>query len=177
MTLNDTIALLERTPAALNALLRGLPETLVNRNEGEGTFTVFDVVGHLIYADKVDWMPRAHRIIERGESVAFDPFDRWGHVEECRGKSMPELLDEFVRVRAERLDDLRALKLQPQQMSLTGKHSSLGPVTLAELLATWAAHDLTHVHQISRIMAQQYRNEVGPFVAFLGVMKCSAHGG
>jgi hypothetical protein len=176
MNLNDTMALLERTPAALNSLLRGLPEPFIHRNEGEATFTVFDVIGHLIYADKVDWMPRAHRILEHGESVAFDPFDRWGHVKESSGKSMSELLDEFVRVRSRCLDDLRALNLQPEQMSFNGKHSSLGLVSLSELLATWAAHDLTHLHQISRIMAQQYRNEVGPFVAFLGVMKCGAHG-
>ncbi len=175
--LSDTIALLERTPSALDGLLRGLPETWTHRNEGEGTFTVFDVVGHLIYADKVDWMPRARRILEHGESVPFDPFDRWGHVAECGGKTLPQLLDEFARVRGECLNALRGLNLQAEQMSLTGKHSSLGAVTLSELLATWAAHDLTHLHQISRVMALQYREDVGPFAAFLGVMKCTAHSG
>lgn len=175
--LNDTIALLERTPGALDALLRGLPETWTHRNEGDGTFTVFDVVGHLIYADRFDWIPRAQRILEHGESVPFDPFDRWGHVAECRGKTLPQLLDEFARVRAERLYALHALNLQLEQLSLRGKHPSLGAVALSELLTTWAAHDLTHLHQISRIMAQQYRDDVGPFAAFLGVMKCNAHGG
>ena len=175
--LGDTIALLERTPAALDALLRGLPETLTHQNEGAETFSVFDVIGHLIYADKVDWMPRARRILDHGENVPFDPFDRWGHVAECRGKTLPQLLDDFARVRTERLDALRAMNLQPEQLSLRGKHPSLGAVTLSELLATWAAHDLTHLHQISRIMALRYRDEVGPFAAFLGVMKCAAHSG
>src|SRR5581483_4662012 len=138
--LQNTIALLERTPGALDALVRGLPDGWTHRNEGEGTFAVADVVGHLIYADKADWMPRTRRILEFGESKAFDPFDRWGHVEECRGKALPELLDEFACVRAERLRELRGLNLGPEQLALRGRHPTLGEVTLSELLATWAAH-------------------------------------
>jgi len=175
--LQDTIALLERNPGALDPLLGGLPETWTHNNEGGETFTVFDVVGHLIYADRFDWMPRARRILEHGENKAFDPFDRRGHVEECRGKSLSQLLDEFRHVRAGCLDDLRALNLQPQQLELRGSHPSLGAVTLSNLLVTLAAHDLTHLHQISRIMAHQYRDDVGPFRAFLGVLKCEGHGG
>ncbi len=175
--LQDTMALLERTPAALNALLRGLPAAWTHHNEGKGTFTVVDVVGHLIYADKVDWMPRARIILDHGETRPFEPFDRWGHVEVCKDRTLPHLLDEFARERAGCLDDLRALNLTPPQLELRGRHPSLGPVTLSELLATWTAHDMTHLHQISRIMAHQYRDEVGPFAAFLGVLKCNGHGG
>ena len=175
--LSETIALLERTPAALNALLRDLPESWTNRNEGEGTFTVSDVIGHLIHADKENWLPRARRILEHGESKPFDKFDRWGHVEECRGKSLPQLLDEFSRIRRVCLGELRSLNLQPEQLERRGSHPALGPVRLSELLATWAAHDFTHLHQISRIMAGNCRDEVGPFAAFLGVLKCSGHGG
>jgi hypothetical protein len=175
--LSDTIALLERTPAALNALLRDLPESWTNRNEGEGTFTIADVIGHLIYAEKEDWLPRARRILEYGESKPFDKFDRWGHLAECRGKSLPQLLDDFSRIRAVCLDDLRHLNLQPDQLAKRGAHPSLGPVALSELLATWAAHDLTHLHQVSRILAGSCRDEVGPFAAFLGVLNCNGHGG
>jgi hypothetical protein len=175
--LSDTMALLERTPAALNALLRGLPESWTNRNEGENTFTVTDVIGHLIHADKADWIPRARRILDHGESKPFDSFDRWGHVEECRGKSLPQLLHDFAHIRAACLQELRALDLQPAQLEGRGSHPSLGPVTLSQLLAAWAAHDLTHLHQISRIMAASYRDQVGPFAAFLGVLKCNGHGG
>ncbi|HMG87728.1 MAG TPA: DinB family protein [Terracidiphilus sp.] len=175
--LGNTVALLARTPAALDGLLRGLPEAWTHRNEGEGTFTAVDVIGHLIYADRVDWMPRASLILEHGENKPFEPFDRWGHVEECRGRTLPQLLDEFARVRAGCLDDLCALNLTPSQLELHGRHPSLGSVTLSELLATWAAHDLTHLHQVSRIMAYQYREEVGPFGAFLGVLKCEGHSG
>jgi DinB superfamily len=182
-SLDNTVALLERTPGALDALLRGLPERWTNHNEGEGTFTVADVLGHLIYADKADWMPRVQKILARrasqtkDELPVFDPFDRWGHLEECRGKTLTELLDEFAAVRATRLHELRALKLQPEQLVFRGRHPALGAVSLSELLATWAAHDLTHLHQISRIMARQYGEEVGPFQAFLGVLKCDGHGG
>lgn len=175
--LENTIALLERTPAALDALVRGLPGAWTDHNEGEGTFTVVDVIGHLIYADKIDWMPRARVILEYGETRAFEPFDRWGHVKECEGRTPPQLLDEFARVRARRLADLRALNLAQSQLEMRGRHPALGPVTLSELLATWAAHDLTHLHQVSRIMAHQYRDRVGPFAGYLGVLKCSGHGG
>ncbi|HTM18690.1 MAG TPA: DinB family protein [Terracidiphilus sp.] len=175
--LSDTITLLERTPAALDALLRDLPEFWTNRNEGEGTFSIPYVIGHLIYADKENWLPRARHILEHGESSPFEKFDRWGHVEECRGKSLPQLLGEFSRTRAVCLDGLLSLNLQPTQLEQRGSHPALGTVTLSELLATWAAHDLTHLHQISRILAGSYRNEVGPFATFLGVLKCNGHGG
>jgi hypothetical protein len=175
--LENTIALIERTPAALDALLRGLPEGWTHHNEGDGTFSVVDVVGHLIYADKADWLPRARMILEHGETKPFEAFDRWGHVAECRGKTVPQILDEFSRVRSECVAELRALNLTPAQLELRGRHPSLGEVTLSELLATWAAHDLAHLHQISRIMARQYRDSVGPFGAFLGVLKCEGHGG
>lgn len=181
--LQNTIALLERTPGSFNALLRDLPDAWTHHKEGEGTFTVVDVVGHLIYADRVDWMPRAKKILAGGatetadELPEFDPFDRWGHVQEIRDKTLPQLLDEFRRVRTNCLEELRSLDLQPNQLAMRGRHPSLGAVTLSELLATWAAHDMTHLHQVSRIMAHQYRGAVGPFGAFLGVLKCEGHGG
>jgi len=178
--LDHTISLLTRTPAALNALLRDLPETWIFRNEGESTrgersWSAFDVVGHLIHADRTDWMPRAKTIMQFGEAQPFASFDRLGHEREIQGKSLGQLLDEFARVRSESLDELRALNLRPEDLERRGRHPALGVVTLSELLATWAAHDLTHLHQISRIMAHQYREAVGPFRAFLGVMQCGGH--
>lgn len=173
--LSDTIALLARTPAALNALLRDLPESWTLRNEGGDTFNAFDVVGHLIHGERTDWMPRARRILEFGETRAFDPFDRFAQARESEGKSLPQLLDEFALLRSDNLDELRALNLQPADLARRGRHPSLGVVTLSQLLATWAAHDLTHLHQLSRIMAHQYRDAVGPWTAFLGVMKCAGH--
>jgi len=173
--LEQTIALLSRTPAALDGLLRDLPETWTHRGEGEDTWTVFDVVGHLIYADRENWMPRARRILQFGEEQPFDPFDRQGHVRESQGKSLSQVLDEFARVREGCLVDLRALNLTSEQMTKRGRHPALGPVTLSVLLATWAAHDMTHLHQISRILAHQYREAVGPFAAYLGVLQCGGH--
>ena len=173
--LEKTIALLSRTPAALDGLLRDLPENWTHRGEGEGTWTVFDVVGHLIYADRENWLPRARKILQFGEAQPFDPFDRLGHVKESQGKSLSQLLDEFAVVRAGCLNGLRALNLKPEQVTKRGRHPALGPVTLSELLATWAAHDMTHLHQISRILAHQYRDAVGPFAAYLGVLQCGGH--
>jgi hypothetical protein len=173
--LRETIALLGRTPAALDSLLRDLPETWTHRDEGENTWSVFDVVGHLIHGEHTDWMPRAKMVLQFGETRTFEPFDRRGHVRESAGKSLGQLLDEFARLRAKNLDELRALNLQPKDLELRGRHPFFGVVTLSELLATWAAHDLTHLHQISRIMAHQYQEAVGPWTAFLGVMQCAGH--
>ena len=173
--LQETIELLSRTPAALDALLRGLPENWTHRNEGDDSWTVFEVIGHLIHGERTDWMPRARRILESGNTRPFDAFDRGGHQQEIRGKSMEKLLDEFSNARTENLVALREMKLTPADLEKPGLHPALGAVTMSQLLATWAAHDLTHVHQISRIMAHQYREVVGPWSAYLGVMHCNGH--
>jgi hypothetical protein len=173
--LDQTIALLTRTPAALNALLRDLPDEWTLRNEGDDTWNVFEILGHLIHGEHTDWIPRAKMILQFGESRTFEPFDRCGYDE--RGKSLGQLLDEFAGSRAESLRELRALSLRPQDLERRGRHPALGVVTLSQLLATWAAHDLTHLHQISRVMAHQYREAVGPWSDYMGVMKCDGHGG
>jgi hypothetical protein len=174
-SMEEAIALLTRTPATLNALLRGLPDLWTHRNEGKDTWSAFDIIGHLIVADRTDWMPRVRTILEHGESRPFEPFDRFAQAKESEGKSLEQLLDGFSRLRSESLAALQALNLQSADLARRGKHPALGSVTLRELLATWAVHDLTHLHQLSRVMAYQYREEVGPWSAFLGVLKCSGH--
>lgn len=173
--LQDTVSLLARTPTALNAFLRDLPETWTLQNEGENTWSAFDVVGHLIHAERADWVPRVKIVLQFGETQSFAPFDRWGHQREVQGKSLGQLLDEFARVRAENLVELRALNLREEDLERRGRHPAFGAVTLSELLATWAAHDLTHLHQISRVMAHQYRESVGPWNVYLGVLQCAGH--
>ncbi len=174
-TLADTIAILTRTPAALNALLRGLPDIWVRRNEGGETWSAFDIIGHLNVGERTDWMTRTRIILEHGESRPFDPFDRFAQFEESRGKSLDQLLEEFARLRAENVEALQALHLREEDLVKRGMHPRLGVVTLSQLLATWAVHDLTHLHQLSRVMAFQYREAVGPWSAFLGVLKCAGH--
>jgi hypothetical protein len=173
--LQHTMALLARTPSSLNALLRDLPQEWTMQNEGGNTFNAFDVIGHLIHGERTDWMPRAKRILEFGETRAFDPFDRRAQEGESEGKLLGQLLDEFARLRSDNLAELRSLELGPEDLNRRGLHPALGTVTLSQLLATWAAHDLTHLHQISRIMAHQYREAVGPWSAYLGVMQCNGH--
>ncbi len=173
--LQDSVALLARTPAALDALLRGLGETWTERNEGKNTWTVREVVAHLIHGERTDWMPRVKMILEFGETRPFEKFEREGHKREMEGKSVEQLLDEFARARSENLDALQALNLRPQDLERRGRHPALGIVMLSQLLATWAAHDLTHLHQVSRIMAHQYHEAVGPWNAYLGVMQCAGH--
>jgi hypothetical protein len=173
--LEYTIALLARTPAALDALLRALPETWTLQNEGESSWSAFDIIGHLIHGERTDWMPRAKMILQSGETRAFEPFDRWAQVRESQGKSLGQLLDEFARLRSENLAELRGLNLGREDFERRGRHPALGIVTLSQLLATWATHDLTHLHQISRVMAHQYRDAVGPWSAYLGVLQCRGH--
>ena len=175
-SLDTTLALIARTPAALNALLRDLPDDWTRRNEGENTWSAFDIVGHLIHCEHDDWMPRAKTILAHGDTQPFSPFDRWGHVKIVAGKSMPQVLDEFSAARAAGIDELRALNLTEADLARPGRHPGLGPVTLSDLLACWAAHDLNHLHQMARVMAFQYRDAVGPFRQYLGVMVCTAHG-
>jgi hypothetical protein len=174
--LPHTLALLARTPVALHALLRELPEAWTFRNEGDNTWSAFEVVGHLIHAERTDWMPRVRMVLQGGETQTFASFDRGGHLRETQGKSLGQLLDEFARVRRDNLRELRGLNLRQEQLERRGRHPALGVVTLAQLLATWAAHDLTHLHQIARVMAHQYREAVGPWSAYLGVLQCAGHG-
>jgi hypothetical protein len=173
--LSNTIALLTRTPAVLNALLRHLPGAWTHNHEGENTWSASEVVGHLIHAERADWMPRLRLILGSWEAREFEPFDRMGHVQEVQGRSLDDLLDEFTRVRSDNLTDLRGLNLSEDDLDRRGLHPALGSVRLSQLLATWAAHDLTHLHQISRIMAHQYREAVGPWSQYLGVLRCQGH--
>jgi hypothetical protein len=180
ISLAEAIALLTRTPATLNALLRGLPNIWVRRNEGHNhqgkdTWSAFDIMGHLIVGERTDWMPRVRVILENGEARPFEPFDRFAQLKEGQGKSLDQLLDDFARRRGESLAALQALNLQPEDLKRRGKHPALGTVTLGELLATWVVHDLTHLHQLSRVMAHQYRDAVGPWSAYLGVLQCAGH--
>ena len=137
--------------------------------------SAFDIVGHLIVGERTDWIPRLRIILEKGEARQFDPVDRLAQFDESQGKSLDQLLDDFASLRRENLAALQTLNLQHEDWTRRGKHPSLGVVTLSELVATWAVHDLTHIHQLSRVMAHQYRNAVGPWSAYLGVLKCAGH--
>ena len=171
--LEATLALLERTPGALDELLRGLPEEWTQRNEGEGTWSVYEVMKHLVKAEGQNWVPRARMILEAGEQRPFPPFVRVE--EQPEKKSLEVLLHEFGAARRENLDTIRGLGLTDRDLAKRGVHPNFGAVTLGQLLSTWAAHDLTHLHQISRVMALQYKEAVGPWAAFLGVMRCNGH--
>lgn len=173
--LEHTMALLSRTPATLDTLLRDLPESWTARNEGENTWSAFDVVGHLIHGERTDWMARVKMILQFGETQTFEPFDRLAQQRASQGKSLPQLLDEFAHLRLKNVRELHALNLHSEDFKKCGRHPALGVVTLSELLATWAVHDATHLHQIARILAHQYRVAVGPWSKYLGVLHCTGH--
>ena len=175
LNMDDAVAILTRTPQILDAWLRGMPNTWAKGNEGKDTWNAFDIVGHLISGERTDWMPRLRIILEHGEARPFDSFDRFAQEHESKGKTVEQSLDEFAQLRKENLAALKELKLQPDDLERRGTHPALGVVTLSQLLATWAVHDLTHIHQLSRVMAHQYWDEVGPWSEYLGVLKCAGH--
>lgn len=168
--LDEAIEILERTPGAIRELLDGLSESWQRTDEGPDTWSPFDNVGHLIHGEETDWIPRARIILEHGSDEPFEPFDRFAQFERFRDWRPGELLDRFAELRASNLETLRAWELGPEQLELRGRHPELGTVTLGQLLATWAAHDLGHVAQIARVMAKRYRDDVGPWVAYLPIL-------
>jgi hypothetical protein len=168
--MTDAMAILARTPATVDALLRGLPNSWIVANEGGETWSPFDVVGHLIHGEVTDWMPRARIILEYGDARPFEKFDRFAQFGASAGRTLDSLLDEFTALRRRNLDELAALALTEADLDRRGRHPELGPVTLRQLLATWVAHDLDHVIQISRVLGRQYSDEVGPWRAFLRII-------
>ncbi|MDQ6718342.1 MAG: DinB family protein [Gemmatimonadota bacterium] len=169
--LADSIAVLERTPFVLGAMLAGLPDEWIYASEGPETFTPYDVLGHLIHGERTDWMARAKIILDQGTDRRFTPYDRFAQFEESKGNTLAELLDEFALLRVGNLKTLAGWNLTDGQLSLEGEHPKLGAVALRQLLATWAAHDLSHIAQIARVMAKQYRDAVGPWREYLPIME------
>jgi hypothetical protein len=168
--LDDAVALLMRTPTTLDALLRGLPVWWTRGNEGSGTWSAFDVVGHLIHGEETDWIPRVKIILEHGETRAFDKFDREAQFDAAQPQTLEERLDRFASLRRENLRALAELRLSEADLDRTGRHPAFGVVTLRQLLATWVAHDLDHLMQISRVLGRQYGDQVGPWRAYLRVI-------
>jgi hypothetical protein len=164
------VQVLKNTPATLRALLDGLDERWIRQNEGPDTFSPFDVVGHLIDGEETDWIPRARIILAQGSDLTFEPYDRFRHYARNSGRSLTSLLEEFATLRSENLQLLGSWHLTTKELDLPGQHPSLGRVTLRQLLAAWVAHDLGHVAQIARVMAKQYREDVGPWVPYLPVL-------
>jgi hypothetical protein len=170
MELEAALAILQRTPRCLAALLGGLPEQLLVGNEGPGTFSPRDVVGHLIHGEETDWVPRIRIILEHGTARPFTPFDRTGFRAALAGSTTTELLDRFRDLRARNLSFVEELHLQPDQLGARGMHPALGEVTLGQLMASWAVHDLGHIAQAARVAAQPFRESVGPWKDLLTIL-------
>jgi hypothetical protein len=169
-TVERSIEVLERTPLLLKSMLSGVSDFWVMSAYGEGTFSPFDVVGHLIEGERHDWMVRARTILEHGQSAPFRPFDRYAMYETSRGKTIEDLLRTFAELRAGNVAAIRTLRLGDEHLTMMGRHPAFGAVTLRQLLATWVVHDLGHIHQVAKAMAYQYKGEVGPWVEYLTIL-------
>lgn len=169
--LDKSIEILERTPAVLEALLGGLSEEWVKTNEGIDTWSLYDIIGHLIHGEKTDWIPRMEIILSDNPDKVFQPFDRFAQFSTSTGKTISDLLHEFKTLREKSIHQLRSKNLASAHMHLEGTHPSFGQVTLKQLLSTWVVHDLGHIAQVTRVMAKQYTTEVGPWIAYLRILQ------
>src|SRR5215213_1412439 len=168
--LPETLDILGRTPGVVDTLLRGTDASWHDVDEGPGTWSAKGVVGHLIHGEETDWVPRARIILEHGENRPFEPFDRFAQLTRFAGWSLPQLLDRFAELRQANLEIVRSWRLTEAQLELPGRHPELGPVTLRQLLATWAVHDLNHIAQIARVMAKRHTEEVGVWREYLSIL-------
>ncbi|NNE26431.1 MAG: DinB family protein [Saprospiraceae bacterium] len=163
--------LLHKTPVILRSMLSDLSDDLIFSNEGGESWSPFDIVGHLIHGEKTDWIPRTEIILSDDKDKNFIPFDRFAQFENSKGKTLPMLLDEFESLRAANLKTLSSLNLSPLEYQKTGIHPEFGEVSLQQLISCWVAHDLGHIYQISRVLAFQYKNDVGPWVKYLRILQ------
>lgn len=168
--IDQAVAVLRRTPGTLRALLAGLPDEWTRSTSGPDTWSPYDVVGHMLHGEEADWIARARIILEHGEGRPFDPFNRTAMFEKFQGYALEQLLDRFEQVRRQNLETLDGLGIDAEKLALKGTHPALGTVTLGNLLATWAVHDLNHIGQIVECMANQYGDAVGPWRAYLGIL-------
>lgn len=169
--LHQSIEILSKTPKTLESLLSGLSKNWLNNNEGANTWSPYDIIGHLIHGEKTDWIPRATIILSDSVDKTFEPFDRFAQMDDDPTRSIEELLEEFKSLRAENLEILATLQINDATLNEKGMHPELGTVNLKQLLSTWVVHDLGHIAQIARVMAKQYQSEVGPWTAYLGILK------
>jgi DinB family protein len=169
-SLDQAIPVLRSTPHVLRSWLADLPDPWITTNEGEGTWSPYDIVGHLIHGERTDWIPRIELILKYGQSRAFTPFDRFAQFTESRGKTLNQLLDTFAELRELNLGRLSRADLSSQDLVRGGLHPELGPVALGHLLATWVVHDLNHLAQIARVMSRRYRSAVGPWIEYLPIL-------
>lgn len=171
MSLPQIRSALEVTPPVLSTLMLRLDPDLLQVNEGEGTWSPFQVVCHLAWGEVDDWIPRVRTLMERGTNEAFTPFDRVAGFSKYGDWPLPRLLDEFARLRSENLNALDALGLTAQDLSRQGLHPQLGIVTLEQLLSTWVTHDFAHLTQISRVLTRHHGAAVGPWRAFFSALQ------
>jgi hypothetical protein len=171
LKLADATQILQRTPATLTAMVAGVPEPWLKCNEGSGTWSTYDIVGHLIHGELTDWIPRVRIILDRGEAQAFEPFDRFAQFREDQSRPISALLDQFTFMRAENVAILQNLKLTCDDLSRRGTHPELGQVTLGQLISSWVVHDMSHLSQVARVTAKQYCHEVGPWRQYMSILK------
>ncbi len=165
--LSKAIEILSRTPSIVNSLLKDLSDDWLQSNEGEDTWSPYQIAAHLVYGEKTDWLERI-KVILFNEDKKFIPFDRFAHLSEDR--PIDEVLSEFKALRKNNIETLLNYNITTEMLELKGIHPAFSEVTLRQLLSSWVVHDLGHIAQISRVLAKQYKTETGPWIEYLPIL-------
>jgi hypothetical protein len=169
--IEQAVEILSQTPAVLKTLLENLSSGWIENVSNAKNWSPFDIVGHLIHGEETDWIPRAEIILAQGENLKFEPFERFAQFEKSKGKTLKELIETFTGLRAKNLEILREMNLTEEKLKLKGTHPELGEVTLEQLLATWVVHDLNHIKQIVKVLADKYAENVGVWKQYLSILQ------
>lgn len=158
---HEIIHRLERTPLILEAMLRGVCEELLLHNEGENTWNTKQVLAHLVYMEQNNWCKKLGLLLNNTSCKTFDQYSVKQQFQELVQKNSKQWLDEFIAIRTQSLQWLRQAQLNKLPVDdVKGCLKQYGDITLRELLSTWVAHDLTHIHQISRIIAKNFKEVI-----------------
>jgi hypothetical protein len=165
--IDNAIEVLKRTPIVLETLLSGLPDDWIHCNEGPDTWSPFQVVGHLIVNEETNFLVRAKMILSNQEPKLLSRISMTSHLD--RFKSVP-LVDQLIllkELRSQNIISLSSFSIVDTDFDRIAIHPEIGVVNLTNVLSAWVAHDFIHIGQITRVMAKQYKNEVGPFIKYL----------
>jgi hypothetical protein len=168
--LNKSIEMLERTPDVYFALFNNSKHNWDKINEGIGTWSGYNMIGHFIHGEKTDWIPRAEIILGNKDNKTFEPYDRYAQDKLYSSQTTEELLAEFKILRNQNIQKLLSWNLSENDLNKQGIHPDLGTVTLRQLISTWTVHDIVHLNQVSRVIVKHYAEDVGPWKAYIKLL-------
>jgi hypothetical protein len=147
LELPELTKLLERTPVVLRHSISALPDRAVGYHPGSEKWCIKQILGHLTEEDKRDFVGRIERMLrEPGLRLEVNDQNKVARERHDCDKNVGDLLDEFASVRANSVEFLK--QLRAADLGCHGIHSTIGSISVRELLHEWVYHDLNHTKQI-----------------------------